>query len=70
MQIVESNSQAINENLEVIKGRQEGIVNFRAAVQKMPVSLSNEATANLKDSSDVIAIPILRAGLCLLFGKS
>lgn len=70
MQIVESNSPAINENLEVIKGREEGIVNFRAAKQKMPVTLSNYATANLKDSSDVIAIPILRAGLGLLFGKS
>ncbi len=68
MHIFESKSPVIDSNLLVIRDRQEGIVNFRAAVQKMSVSLSTDATANLKDSSDVIAIPILRAGLGLLSG--
>jgi uracil phosphoribosyltransferase len=68
MQIFESNSPVIDSGLLVIRNRQEGIVNFRKAVNSMSISLSGEATKSISDSSDVIAIPILRAGLGLLAG--
>jgi uracil phosphoribosyltransferase len=68
MQIIESSSPVVDSGLLVIRDREEGIVNFRAAVNKMAVSLSKDATSGLTDSSDVIAIPILRAGLGLLWG--
>lgn len=68
MQIFESNSPVIDAGLLVIRDRSEGIVNFRAAVNKMAVSLSGDATKGISDSSNVIAIPILRAGLGLLWG--
>lgn len=68
MQIFESSSPVVDSGLLVIRDREEGIVNFRAAVNKMAVSLSKDATKGLTDSSDVIAIPILRAGLGLLWG--
>ncbi len=68
MRIFESNSPVIDSGLQVIRDRSEGIVNFRAAVNKMAVSLSNDATKEISDSSNVIAIPILRAGLGLLLG--
>jgi uracil phosphoribosyltransferase len=68
MQIFESNSPVIDSGLLVIRDRQEGIVNFRKAVNSMSISLSGEATKSISDSSDVIAIPILRAGLGLLAG--
>lgn len=68
MQVYESTSPVINENLLVIRDRTEGIVNFRKAVNNMALSLSSDATKNLSDTSNVIAIPILRAGLGLLWG--
>lgn len=68
MQVIESSSPVIDSNLLVIRNRQEGIVNFRAAVNNMAVSLSADATKDISDSSNVVAIPILRAGLGLLWG--
>lgn len=68
MQVFESNSPVISENLLVIRDRTEGIVNFRKAVNNMALSLSSDATKDLADSREAIAIPILRAGLGLLWG--
>lgn len=68
MQVIECSSPVIDSNLLVIRNRQEGIVNFRAAVNNMAASLSADATKDISDSSNVVAIPILRAGLGLLWG--
>lgn len=68
MRIFESNSPIVETNLLVIRDRQSDIVDFRKAVSNMSAVLSADATNGISDSHNVIAIPILRAGLGLLTG--
>lgn len=68
MRIFESKSPVVQTNLLVIRDRQSDIIDFRKAVSNMSAVLSGDATKDLGDSHNAIAIPILRAGLGLLTG--